>query len=243
MPTPIALASIFACWQPEASATPLQPGDIARVLLHWQSDSALSAHYKITLQLLDPANQIVAQVDSEPVGGSRPTSSWQPGEVVTDPYGLPIPLGTPPGRYPLILAVYDASAGQRLTIQQVSRQVGDAMTLARITVVPPASPPPAAILPIRYRADVKLGPLHFLGHDRTKQDFGYAPDTPLTPGDLLHVTTFWQLDQEINEDWSFDLLLDDLALGRFPLAGTGLSYQPLVARIAVARRAHSGPAA
>lgn len=200
------------------SEAPLQPGDIARTLLNWSTTAPLDRSYKTTLQLLDPANQVVAQVDSEPVGGSRPTTTWKPGEVVADPSGLPIPLGTPPGAYPLILAVYDATTGARLPVI-TAEGAGDHVRLGAVTVVPPASAPPATILPVRYRTATVRGPFTFLGHDRYKQDYGYAPDTPLAPGDSLHVTTFWQVDAAPDGDYSYDLLLDDQPLGRFPLAG------------------------
>ncbi len=200
------------------SGAPLQPGDIARTLLNWSTTAPLDRPYKTTLQLLDPANQVVAQVDSEPVGGSRPTTTWTPGETVADPSGLPIPLGTPPGAYPLILAVYDAATGARLPVA-TAEGVSDHLRLGAVTVVPPASAPPANILPVRHRTETVRGPFTFLGHDRYKQGYGYAPDTPLAPGDLLHLTTFWQAGATPDGDYSFDLLLDDQPLGRFPLAG------------------------
>lgn len=201
------------------SDAPLQPGDIARTLLNWSTTAPLDRPYKTTLQLLDPANQVVAQVDSEPVGGSRPTTTWKPGETIADPSGLPIPLGTPPGTYPLILAVYDAATGARLPVT-TAEGASDHLRLGAVTVVPPASAPPATILPVRYRTETVRGPFTLLGHDRYKQGYGYAPDTPLAPGDPLHLTTFWQTGSSPDGDYSFDLLLDDQPLGRFPLAGS-----------------------
>ncbi|MCO6452541.1 MAG: glycosyltransferase family 39 protein [Caldilineales bacterium] len=200
------------------SSDPLQPGDIARALLRWSATTPLSNNYKITLQLLDPANQIVAQIDSEPVGGARPTSTWQPDETIDDPYGLPIPLATPPGVYPLILAVYDAESGVRLPIA-TSGGISDALTVGRIVVIPPVAAPPTAVLPIRLPDPAQRGPITFLGHDRFKQGFGHAPETPIHAGDQLHLTTFWQIDQELDADYQFDLLIDNRRLGRFPLAG------------------------
>ncbi len=200
------------------SAAPLQPGDIARTVLEWSATAPPDRAYKTTLQLLDPANQVVAQVDSEPVGGTRPTTSWAPGETITDPSGLPIPLGTPPGAYPLILALYDAATGTRLPVV-TPEGASDHLRLGEVTVVPPAAAPPANILPVRYRTETTRGPFTLLGHDRFKQGYGYAPETPLAPGDPLHLTTFWRAESAPGGDYSFDLLLDGQPLGRFPLAG------------------------
>ncbi len=76
----------------------LQPGDIARVLLRWTTNTPIEKDYKITLQLLNNANQVVSQVDSEPVGSQRPTSTWQPFESIDDPYGLSRSFGYASGR-------------------------------------------------------------------------------------------------------------------------------------------------
>ena len=202
------------------SSEPLQPGDIARVRLSWLATAPIEERYKVTLQLLDPADQVVAQVDSEPVGGVRPTTSWTPGEPVVDGYGLPIPLATPPGQYPLILALYDAATGQRLPVVGPGSEE-DYLLLGSITIEPPAEAPPLSILPITYRAHEERGPFVFLGHNRYKQGFSHAPETPLAPGDILHLTTFWQAQEQPDGDYIFELRLDDSPLGRYDLVGPG----------------------
>lgn len=199
-------------------ASPPAPGDIVRVQLQWQATRPLTTASKVTLQLLDPDDQILAQVDGEPVGGTRPTTTWTPGQPVTDPYGLPIPLATPPGTYRLILAVYDPALGRRLPVSGLAG-AADHLLLGAVTVVSPRAAPPAAILPIRYRQEVRRGPFTFLGHHRFKQDFGHAPDTPLQPGDRLHLTTFWQAATPPDGDYQVEFRLDGRILGRFPPAG------------------------
>ena len=200
------------------SIEPLQPGDIARVRLAWLATAPLETRYKVTLQLLDPANQVVAQVDSEPNGGARPTTTWRPGEIVEDGYGLAIPLATPPGRYPLILAMYDAKTGGRLPVSGEGAR-GDHLLLGDVTVVPPEQP--LVFLSIRYPTDEVRGPFRFLGHDRYKQGFAHAPDTPLQPGDILHLTTYWQALKKPDGDYQFEVRMDTTPLGRYHLAGPG----------------------
>ena len=236
--SPIPVGDAFALAGIGFSPGPVQPGDIARVLLNWRSLAETGANYKVTLQLLDAVGQVAAQVDSEPVGGARPTSSWapaarptsswRPGDEITDPYGLAIPLATPPGGHRLILAVYDAATGNRLPIFAPAG-ASDHLEVGTIRIDPPAAAPPLAVLPISHRAAVPVGPFTFLGHDRFKQGFDHAPETPLAAGDSLHLNTWWRADQPPDGDYSFELLLDDRTLGRFPLAGpafpTGL-WQP-----------------
>jgi len=198
--------------------TPLQPGDIARVLLRWKTNTPIEKNYKITLQLLDTANQVVSQVDSEPVGGQRPTSTWQPFESIDDPYGLPVRLATPPGDYSLILAVYNSTTGVRLPVI-TNEGISDYLQLGIISLETPEQAPPIAVLSIPNPDDTIVSDFSFLGHNRYKQGFSHAPDTLLLPGDSLHLTTFWRANTQLDGDYQFELLLDDNSIGRYPLVG------------------------
>ena len=199
-------------------ALPVYPGDIARVLLRWSTEMSAEKNYKVTLQLLNANNQIVAQVDSEPVGGQRPTSTWQPFESIDDPYGLPVLLATPPGDYSLILAVYDPTSGVRLPVT-TNEGISDHLRLGTITIATPQQPPPIAVLPIPHPADETVKGFSFLGHARYKQGFQHAPATPLLSGDSLHLTTFWRADTQPEVNYQFELILDDTPIGRYPLVG------------------------
>ena len=160
-------------------------------------------------------------MDSEPLAGTQPTTAWVPGETVVDGYGLAIPLATPPGDYPLILAMYDAQTGERLPVTGPGAQ-GDHLLVGHIEIVPPREAPPVAILGIRFRAqDVQRGVFRFLGYNRYKQGFAHAPDMPLEPGDILHLTTFWEATAVPDGDYRFAFLMDGVPLGQYPLAGPG----------------------
>ena len=91
----------------------VQPGDVLRLDLTWQSKGATVERYKIFLHLLDAGGRVVAQRDSEPLDGLRPTTTWTAGEVLTDRYGLLLPTDLPDGEYRLVLGIYDAASGRR----------------------------------------------------------------------------------------------------------------------------------
>jgi len=55
---------------------------------------------------------LVAQQDNLPVEGLAPTTTWQPGTLIRDPFRLDIPGETPPGDYRLLVGLYD-EAGNR----------------------------------------------------------------------------------------------------------------------------------
>jgi 4-amino-4-deoxy-L-arabinose transferase-like glycosyltransferase len=90
-----------------------QLGQIVRMALEWQAREPVAERYKVFVHLLGPEGQVVAQRDSEPVDGTRPTTTWEPGEAIVDRYGLWLPASLPPGEYRLVAGLYDAETGER----------------------------------------------------------------------------------------------------------------------------------
>lgn len=117
---------------PEAT---VRSGDVLRVALFWQAAATIDDRYTVFLHLLDGNHAIVAQRDAEPGGGGRLTTSWIPGEVVVDNYGLLIKPGTPAGEYALELGMYRADEGQRLPATQDGSAAGDRVLLPQTIVV------------------------------------------------------------------------------------------------------------
>ncbi len=193
---------------------------MALVGLTWRPLAETERRYKVTVQLLDARSQVVAQRDSEPVGGSRPTVTWTPGEIIQDNYGLLAPLGTPPGVYRLILALYDGETGQRL----VTASGQDFVPLGEVTVGPGQRALPLDVAPIQHRLERSLGPVTLVGYDAYRKGFAHAPETPIPSGQPVHVTLYWQAPDPLPPDWPEDLHFR-LTLGQekltAPLAGGG----------------------
>lgn len=108
------------------------PGGSVLVQLQWDVLENVERRYKVSVQLLDAANHVVTQRDTEPVGDSRPTNTWRSGDRIEDNYALPVPLDLAPGQYRLLVAVYDAESGQRLQYAG-----GDAVELGSVWVDSP----------------------------------------------------------------------------------------------------------
>ncbi len=196
------------------------PGQMALVGLTWRPLVETERRYKVTVQLLDARSQVVAQRDSEPVGGSRPTVTWAPGESIRDNYGLLAPPGTPPGVYSLILALYDGETGQRL----LTASGQDFAGLGQVTVQPSQRSLPLDVVPMQHRLGRALGPVTLVGYDAYRKGFAHAPETPVPPGEPVHVTLYWQAPDPLPEEWPADLRFT-LSLGQesltAPLAGGG----------------------
>lgn len=84
------------------------------VTLTWQAHGATDVPLTVFTQVLNEAGQLVAQHDSPPADGIRPTTDWRPGERIQDQHVIPLPADLPPGRYRLITGMYDPQTGQRV---------------------------------------------------------------------------------------------------------------------------------
>lgn len=113
----------------------VSPGDVIPVTLFWEAERPIEHPYKVSVQLLDADRaRLVSQMDSVPRDGLAPTTSWQPGETLVDRYGVSVPPDASSGRYSLIVAVYHAATGQRLTVVGQGGSVDDHFVLGTATV-------------------------------------------------------------------------------------------------------------
>ena len=93
-----------------------------------------------SVYLVDSAGQMAAQRDGEPVGGSRPTTTWAEGETIVDRIGLLLPPELAFGEYELWVGMYDPATLERLPILNAEGQnTGDRVLLGSITI--PADSP------------------------------------------------------------------------------------------------------
>ncbi len=101
------------------AATPaaaISPGDAIPVELLWQAaPDFVPEPLVVVVQLLDAKGQVMASLESEPLGGRHPITQWQPGELVRDRHTLPVPVAAAPGQYKLIVGLYRVADGERLT--------------------------------------------------------------------------------------------------------------------------------
>lgn len=106
-----------------------RPGDVVGVRLVWRAETTPARPYKVFIHVLNETGAVVAQRDSEPVGGSRPTTSWAAGETIVDHHGVLLPLALPAGSYELRMGLYDAfDPSVRLSVEG-----GDSLSLGRVT--------------------------------------------------------------------------------------------------------------
>jgi hypothetical protein len=115
----------YSLQSPKQINPPSQPGpQMVEVRLFWQAVAFPSANgvggsevkgdYTVFNHLLDAQGRLVGQKDSQPVQGTRPTTSWRSGEYLVDNYEIPVRTDGTEGPYTLEIGLYQVSTGQRL---------------------------------------------------------------------------------------------------------------------------------
>jgi 4-amino-4-deoxy-L-arabinose transferase-like glycosyltransferase len=105
------------------------PPDLVTLL--WRAESPLPVSYLVFVHLVAPDGRLLAQSDSEPMDGARPTSSWRTGEYVQDRHALSWHVKDYRGEAAVRVGIYDLRTGARLTLADGS----DFVTLPRKVIV------------------------------------------------------------------------------------------------------------
>ncbi len=94
----------------DLSPIPAKPGDELKVKLYWKALKETEKSWTVFVHLLGKDGRLIAQDDSIPARGERPTTGWLPGEVVEDEHFIAVPSGLSPGLYALEIGLYDSTA-------------------------------------------------------------------------------------------------------------------------------------
>ncbi|MEM7114941.1 MAG: DUF2723 domain-containing protein [Chloroflexota bacterium] len=124
-PTAINFDDKIALLNIDIAQTELQPGGLLDVTLTWQGLAPLQDDYTVFIQVLDENDTLVGQVDAWPLQGTFPTSQWQLGQTVTDPYLVQLAADLPPGDYRLQVGFYLLATLQRLPVLDAAGQLVD----------------------------------------------------------------------------------------------------------------------
>ena len=91
-------------------------GNDFEVTLYWQATSKQppSHDYTVFVHLLDQSGQLIAQHDSQPAAGRRPTSTWQEGDLIIDTHKLQWKAGAYRGPATIAVGLYDLETLERL---------------------------------------------------------------------------------------------------------------------------------
>jgi len=91
------------------------------VTLFWRADRQIDDDLKVFVHITDAAGNIIAQRDSLPVGGERPTLTWVAGEIIADRYHIPLDAA----KYTVWVGLYNSRTGERLPVAGGGLPVSD----------------------------------------------------------------------------------------------------------------------
>ncbi len=99
-------------------AAQVAPGDAVNLTLYWRALRPMNNAYTVFNQVIDLATAAKAgQVDGMPVCDRNPTGQWFAGDIIADPYTIPIAPDAAPGAYTLISGMYNPATGERLEMR------------------------------------------------------------------------------------------------------------------------------
>lgn len=93
----------------------LQPGEVLHLTLYWQTLAPIEENCTVFVHLRGEGTQIWGSGDGWPVDGQAPTTTWTPGQIITDTHTITVGATTPAGLYDLDMGWLDAN-GDRLPI-------------------------------------------------------------------------------------------------------------------------------
>lgn len=117
------------------------PGGEVTVTLYWHVLKPLAERYTVFAQLINRNDARKAgQRDGEPVCGKSLTVDWRPGDMIADPYHIPIDPTIPFGTYALLIGMYPTdpnSGGGNLTFYNTEGQpLGESLSIDEVYVEP-----------------------------------------------------------------------------------------------------------
>ena len=186
----------------DVSQRVLNPGQSAHVSLYWQTTARPDRDYLVSTYLVDEGGKAWPQSSRQALDGDYPTSLWEAGQVVRDRFDLVVDPEIPRAVYELRVGLYDEEAQSYLPV--VVSSEGDvpseSISLGQVLVrsherqfeVPPIENP----LTAHFGEVVSL-----LGYDLKTDE--------IAPGDVLHLTLYWQAQQQMDVSYTvFVHLLD-----------------------------------
>jgi hypothetical protein len=174
----------------------IQPDDSVAVTLYWQMLKPTAEDLSIYLQLFG-WHQDLAQVDSYPGGGSRPTSLLSPGQVLADRYLLHVrPDAKGPAPVWISAGVYRLSSQEKLLATDAG---GRPVVFPILTKLALDSPSPT--LAGTYPLDANLGGARLTGYD-------LAGDR-IQPGHEMTTTLYWQSTAPLQTNYTVFVHLRD----------------------------------
>jgi 4-amino-4-deoxy-L-arabinose transferase-like glycosyltransferase len=194
----------------EVSPRSLEPGRALNVALFLQASRPVTEDYALALQLLSPVpgdDTTLVNFNTIPGGGTYPTYSWRPDEVIVDRYRLEIPERVERAHAWRVVAIfYRLSDGERLPVTVAGQPAGEMLGLGMVRV--------GASEPLDVPSQARMEPAPVFGETIALQ----GAQVTLVEKAEVRVSLWWKALAAPDKDYTvFVHLLDDDG----QLVGTG----------------------
>jgi 4-amino-4-deoxy-L-arabinose transferase-like glycosyltransferase len=198
----------------------LQAGwGIVTAQLSWRLLQRPDERYHVGLRLVDGTGRVWSQRDSPPGGGLHHFFEWPVDETRLDRHGLLAPAGMPPGEYRVTMRIYRSQDAAVVPVSFDGGSGGE-VTLGKVRIIRPHSPPPVEALAIEEEIRAEFGDLlRLLGAE-------LESGSSLRPGEAVEIGLFWQALGDPGQDFLPRLQLLDATSASLaevtekPVAGT-----------------------
>lgn len=129
-----------------STLTPEQGGEMTTTL-YWRAKEPIAEDYVIFVHVIDaPTFTIIGGSDAQPAGWTRPTSTWEVGEIITDTHTFTIREDALPTPYELEIGMYtveeDGTYPRLRVVTPDGGMANDYAYLSRVRVIPPQETTP-----------------------------------------------------------------------------------------------------
>lgn len=124
--------------QGDAAEGQVPAGGTLHCTLYWRALQTMEHNYTVFTHLVGTDGRTWGQWDNQPQRGQSPTTRWVPGQVIADPYQIPVSIDAPGGLVELRVGMYDLHTMLRLPVYDPSGQAaGDHVLLTTLEVTRP----------------------------------------------------------------------------------------------------------
>ncbi len=173
----------------------VMPGGELPITLYWRAPARVAEDFSVYIHLFGADGKILGQWDAFPGNGLYPTRLWQPGEVIVDPYRVPLASDA---RGP---AVARAEVGlyRKATLNNLIARDPQGRTIT----------PTIARFKIAGQTNVRVeNPVRFEFADKIAL-VGYSLQNSVRAGDTIHVKLYWRALNAMDEDYTVFVHLID----------------------------------
>ena len=176
--------------------TRIAPGDTLPLTIFWRAREPLNEDFSVYVRLFDAEDKIITRWDAFPGRGLYPTRVWQPGEIVTDEYHLPVPLDARAGVGRIEVGLFRRVPLETLTARDPRGNIVTP-TIARFKITGRAPAAPHIENAVEYAFGNQIALI------------GYARQAEIARGATFALKLYWRALASVSEDYTVFVHLVD----------------------------------